>query len=311
MKCNSGCFEKELGSNFRGNIRRKELLSRHTSFKIGGPAFLFAEPRDTSDLKLLLKLAKRYNINILVIGMGSNILAADKGVANLVIKLNARCFKQLRRTGKIIEAGSGSLLSQIINFAQKNGLSGLEFLSGIPGTAGGALVMNAGITESATGRRTQNKSISQIVEKITVMDYNGRIKDINNKQAGFGYRQTGLGRYIILSVSLNLEKAAAEEIKRKIRKYVGCRKTGIDYSFPSAGCIFKNPVGYSAGRLIDLCGLKGKKVNSACISLRHGNFILNTGGAKAKDVISLMGLIKKTVKNKFNLTLQPEIKIWN
>lgn len=311
MKGNSGCFDKELNSGFRGNMLRKELLSGHTSFKIGGPASFFAEPRDIFDLKLLLKLAKRYNMNILVIGAGSNILAADKGIAKLVIKLNARYFKRLRRSCEVIEAGAGRMLSQTLNFAQENGLSGLEFLSGIPGTVGGALVMNAGITESGPDSRKQDRNISEVVEKITVIDYNGKLKDIDNKQADFRYRQTDLGRYIVLKAVLNLKKSSAAAVKRRMHQYLVCRKAGLDYTFPSAGCIFKNPKGYSAGRLIDLCGLKGKKANRACVSSKHANFILNTGGAKAKDVISLMRLIKNAVKDKFNLTLQPEIRIWS
>lgn len=312
--------------DLKGKVRLKELLKNHTTFKIGGPVKFFIEPRDINDLKLLLNLvnpalstAKRNckirkggvkiylpagrqgKMPLLVIGAGSNILINDKGVDGVVLRLNSPYFKRVSFRNNCLDVGSGARLSQVVLSAQKRGLSGAEFLVGIPGTVGGALVMNAGVS---------GKSIGDLVENVTVMDYNGSIKILNKKDIKFGYRVSSLSKYIILSARIKLVKADKEEIRGRVKRYLGYRKITQGLSLPNAGCIFKNPQGYSAGRLIDLCGLKGKRIKDACVSERHANFILNLGRAKSEDVIGLMKLIQREVKNKFNINLKPEIKIW-
>lgn len=285
----------------KGKVRRRELLSRHTTFKIGGPAEFFIEPRDIADLKLLLVLAKRYKIPLSVIGSGSNILPSDRGLKGAVIRLSSPVFKTLTFKANYCEVGAGVLLAQLLRSCQKRGLSGLEFLAGIPGTVAGALAMNAG---------AQGKNISDALFYVKVIDKKGTIKILSRKEAGFGYRTCGLTGYIIISALLKLTRKQKDGISRKIRQYLVYRKLTQDYTHPSAGCIFKNPPGYTAGKLIDLCGLKGKKIGRACVSRKHANFILNTGRANARDVLRLMDCIRKKVKKDFRVSLKPEIRIW-
>ncbi len=287
--------------NLKGNVRRKEPLSRHTSFKIGGPAEFFIEPKDITDLKLLLDLAKRYKIPLSVIGAGSNILVSDRGRKGIVFRLASPVFKTINFKGDYCEAGAGVLLGQLLRVCQKRGLSGLEFLVGIPGTVAGAVAMNAG---------AQGKSISDVLMYVKVMDKNGTIKILSRKKARFGYRTSGLARYIIISAFIELAHNQKENIGKRVKQYLAYRKLAQDYTHPSAGCVFKNPQGYSAGKLIDLCGLKGKRVGQASVSRKHANFILNTGGARAGDVLKLMACIRKKVKQTFRVNLAPEIKIW-
>lgn len=275
--------------------------SEHTTFKIGGPAKFFIEPKDSAELRLTLSYARKYKVPLFVIGAGSNILISDKGVAGIVLRLRSPYFRKLIFNGEHLEAGSGVMLNQLLNATQKQGLSGLEFLAGIPGTVGGALIMNAGIP---------GETIGDLVEEVRVMDYNGNIKLLKKGALKFDYRTSNLSKYIILNAGLNLLKKDKQDVKDRIAKYMNYRKMRQDISKPSAGCIFKNPKGTSAGRLIDLCGLKGKRIGGACISKRHGNFILNQDKATAGDVLKLMNLIIRSVKHKFNITLQPEIKIW-
>jgi UDP-N-acetylmuramate dehydrogenase len=287
--------------NLKGNVRRKEPLSRHTSFKIGGPAEFFIEPRDIADLKLLLDLVKRYKISVSAIGSGSNILANDRGRKGVVFRLASPVFKTMSFKGGYCEAGAGVLLGQLLRGCQRRGLSGLEFLTGIPGTVAGAVAMNAG---------AQGKSISDVLIYVNVMDKNGTIKILSRKEVRFGYRTSGLTRYIIISALFELTRNQKENINKRIKQYSAYRKLTQDYTHPSAGCVFKNPQGYSAGKLIDLCGLKGKRVGGASVSRKHANFILNTGGARAGDVLKLMACIRKKVKKTHQVNLVPEIKIW-
>jgi UDP-N-acetylmuramate dehydrogenase len=288
--------------SLRGRVLSREPLKAHTSFKIGGPARFFIQPRDTADLKLLITLLKRDKIPVLIIGAGSNVLADDKGVRSVVVSLSSPFFQQIFFMRNIVSAGSGLLLSRLVSQACLRGLSGIEFLAGIPGTLGGALVMNAG---------AWGGNIGELVQDIRVMDYKGRFKVLSQKDAEFSYRESALGKYIILAARLKLRCARRAAVRKRIEENLSRRRQTQDTSLPSAGCIFKNPAGESAGKLIELCGLKGKAVGGARVSLKHANFILNSAGAKATDVLNLMGLIRREVKNKFKVNLEPEIKIWN
>lgn len=287
--------------NLKGKIILEEPLKRHTTFKIGGPARFFIEPYNIADLKLLLTSTKKYKIPILVIGQGSNLLISDKGVKGIVLQLNSAFFRRIFIKRNCLEAGSGVSLRQLIKLAEEHSLSGVEFLAGIPGTVGGALAMNAG---------AWCRNIGDLVQKVAVMDYNGNIKILSKKDIKFEYRKSSLRKFIILSACIKLAKKNKEEIRDSIRKYLEYRRNTQDASLPNAGCVFKNPHRESAGRLIDLCGLKGKRIGGASVSLRHANFILNQKCALARDVIKLIALIKKRVKHKFNINLEPEIKIW-
>ena len=300
----------KIFNGIKGKVKFLEPLNNHTTFRIGGPARFFIEPKDTNDLKLLLNLVKRHKMPFLLIGRGSNILINDKVLNAVVARLNASYFKRVSFKNGSLEIGSGVLLNRLVLFAKEHGLSGAEFLAGIPGTVGGALAMNAGVSEKNKNQKIITKNIADLVETATVMDYSGNVKILNKKDISFSYRRSSLSRYIILSGGIKLIKRDKKQIDNKINAYLKNRRLTQDLSHPSAGCIFKNPAGYSAGRLIDLCGLKGMKIGDACVSQRHANFILNLGDANAGDVLKLMDLIKKRVRGRFSLKLEPEIKIW-
>jgi UDP-N-acetylmuramate dehydrogenase len=288
--------------DLKDKVKSGEPLKDKTTFKIGGRAKFFCQPRSIADLKLLVMAAKKYRIPLFIIGAGSNILVNDKGVDGLVIGLNSAYFKRISFRDNFLNAGCGLSLRQLIQLAKERSLAGLEFLAGIPGTVGGALAMNAG----AWGR-----SIGELVEKATVMDYNGDIEVLTKKQMKFSYRNSSLQKYIILNIYLKLKKKNKRIINEKITGYLAQRRNSQDNSLPNAGCIFKNPSErISAGRLIDLCGLKGRNIGDAFISLRHANFVLNKGNARARDVLKLMELAKREVRKKYRINLEPEIKIW-
>lgn len=295
-------FEGDFFDGIKGVIKKNVPLKNYTTFKIGGPAKYFVEPEDWEDLKLLLESAKKNKIPALIIGAGSNLLVSDKGIDGLVIKLDSANFKKTFFDNNILKAASGCLLGQVIKDSQKRCLSDMEFLTGIPGTVGGALVMNAGIS---------GKNIGDLVEDVTIMDYNGNIKTLTRSKMKFDYRGSGLSKYIVLNASFRLSKNRQAEIQSVIRNYQTIRKDKQELSLPSAGCVFKNPHAMEpAGRLIDLCGLKGRRIGDACVSEKHANFIVNMGHARASDVSMLMELVKEKVKNKFRIILKPEIKIW-
>lgn len=286
----------------KGRISFNAPLKKYAFFKAGGPAKIFIEPEDIGDLKRAVRLLKKERTPFLVLGRGSNILVSDKGVNKAVFRLSAPAFTEIKQDGVFIEAGAGVLLSKIILFSQTSGLSAAEFLAGIPGTLGGALSMNAG---------AWGKCIGDLVEEVNVMDSRGKIKKLKKEEIKFGYRHSGLSKYVILSGRLKLARKNKAGIASRIKKYISERKDKQDLSYPSLGSTFKNPDGYpAAGRLIDLCGIKGRRIGGACISNKHANFILNLKNAKSADVLKLMDLMKHEVKNKFGITLKPEIKIW-
>jgi len=288
--------------SLKGKIRFDEPLKNHTTFKIGGPAKIFIEPHDLKDLSIAVALAKKQRIPVFLLGAGSNILASDSGVNGVVLKLSQPYFNKIIIKNNLIEAGSGVPLSKLIKCATSRALSGVEFLAGIPGSLGGALAMNAG---------AWGKEIGNIVARARVVDYRGKIKTLTAKEINFTYRRSSLDKFIILSCTVKLVKKDKKVIKENLQKYLKARLGSQERSFPNAGCVFKNPsLAHPAGRLIDLCSLKEKRIGQACISGKHANFILNLGGANSADVLSLMKLAKGRVKRKFNINLQPEIKIW-
>lgn len=282
-------------------IRNKVSLSAYTSFKIGGPAKYFFEPKSLGQLRLVLAAAKKSGIKVFILGSGSNILVDDPGLNGLVIKLGAEFFKKLYHEGNDIIAGSGLKLSKLILFAKEKALSGLEFFSGIPGTLGGSIIGNAG---------AQERSIGGLVKEIQVLDYSGNLKLLKGQKLKFGYRKSNLDKYIIISVKLKLRPLDKNIIAARIKEYLLWRNKTQNNNLPNAGCIFKNPPGNFAGRLIDLAGLKGRTKGAAAISNLHANFILNTKNAKSSDVLYLMDLMRKKVKKEFGISLEPEIKIW-
>ena len=290
-------WQKDLKREVKFGI----ALKGKTTFAIGGKAEIFAQPQDLGNLKSLVVMAKKRKVPIFILGAGSNILVSDKGVKGIVLKLNSPDFKKVSFKGNRAWAGSGVALPRLIQEARQSSLSGLEFLAGIPGSVGGALIMNAG---------AWGKSIGDLIEEVQVMDYNGKIRTLKRSGIKFSYRASNLDKYIILGAAFRLSKINKKNISRNLKNFLAKRRLTQDNTLPSAGCIFKNPASNSAGRLIDACGLKGRRAGGAVISERHANFILNKNNASSSDVLSLMDLARKEVKRKFNITLKPEIRLW-
>jgi len=276
------------------------LLAPYTTFKIGGAVKCFCETRDSEEIIAVITMAKKKNLPFFILGGGSNVLVSDKGFDGLVIRIQNPKSKIQNST---IYADAGVLLSNLVADSIKTGLTGLEWAAGIPGTIGGAIRGNAGAFSG---------SMAEIVKTIKVFDVKSqKIKTLKNTDFKFGYRDSIFKKnknLIILSVELELKKGDKEKSKKLIKEYLRKRQATQPLEFMSAGCIFKNPVGQSAGYLIEQCGLKGKKINGAMISEKHANFIINAGGAKAKDVINLINLCKEKVKEKFGIELQEEIE---
>jgi len=282
-------------------IKTKINLAGYTSFKIGGPAEYFFEPRNLKELQQVLIAAREAKERVFILGGGSNILVSQAGLAGLVIRLASKDFRKISCLGSQIVAGSGLKLGALILFSKQKNLSGLEFLTGIPGTLGGCLLGNAG---------AWGKAIGELVSQLGVLDYSGKLKILKNKQLKFAYRKSNLNKYIIIWAKFKLQAAQKKVIASKMNEFLLRRRQAQGNNLPNAGCVFKNPACGSAGRLIDICGLKGKSSGKAVISKRHANFILNTGNAKSRDVLLLMDLMQKKVKERFRIKLEPEIKIW-
>ncbi len=276
------------------------LLKNYTTFKIGGPAKYFYVAKTGEDLINAIKLAKKYNLPFFILGGGSNLLVSDKGFGGLVIKVGSR---ESEVRGSRIYAGAGIPLASAVSEAVKNSLTGFEWASGIPGTVGGAIVGNAG----AFG-----KSMGNIVKEIETFDSKTlKRKKLKNKDCKFSYRDSVFKQkrnLVILSATFQLRKSNKKEIQKRMREHLNYRKGKQPLNFPSAGSVFVNPKGFSAGELIEKCGLKGKKIGKVKISEKHANYILNLGNGKAKDVMELIKLTKKKVKNKFKVGLKEEIQ---
>jgi len=319
-------------------IKRNVSLKSYTTFKIGGPAKYFFEAKGKEDLIEAILVAKSKKLPFFILGGGSNILVSDKGYKGLIIKIKNQKskIKNTNQKSKIIETESDALLSQIVALALKNSLTGLEWAIGIPGTIGGAIYGNAGAFK---------KSMKNIVREVEVFDAKELgIKNYKLRDCQFGYRNSLFKKnphLIILSVTLQLKKGNKLEIEKRIKEYLNYRKEKQPLNLPSVGSIFKNSKNFSAGelgeedkssslstelpkeakvrkrtkfscdfaaaRLIEECGLKGKRIGNVKISEKHANFIVNLGGGKAEDVKKLINLVKKKVKNRFKINLEEEI----
>ncbi len=277
------------------NIKENEPLKNHCTFRIGGPARYFVVVKNIDEIKEAIEFAKEKNLPYLVIGSASNILFRDEGYNGVAIKIRSTKFEI--RNNKIV-ADAGVLLSQVVNSATENSLSGLEWAIGIPGTIAGAVVDNAG----AFG-----KNIGECVKKVKTLD-----REYNGEECGFEYRGSRFkkaeSREVILEVELELKPDDKEKIKKTIKNNIAQRKNRIP-CLPSAGCIFKNikEKNISVGTLIEQCGLKRMKIGDAQISEIHANIIVNLGKATAEDVLGLIKLCKEKVREKFNLDLKEEI----
>ena len=289
-----------------GGLKAKVLvgepLTKHTTIKVGPKAGLWIEPLDKEDLMALIKKARSLKKEYFILGLGSKVLFKKKSIP-LVIHLGSDNFKRCALEGNDIIASAGVALNKLLAFAYENGLGGLEFLNGIPATVGGALMLNAGVSWPV------RLEIGTFVYEAEVMDKLGRIKTLSQEELKFEYRRSNLKSQVILGARFRLFKKRKKNIRIKMEKFRDYRKATQDLGYPSAGCVFKNCDGQASGRLIDLCGLKGRRIGGAQISARHANFIINLGKADAKDILSLMKLAQRKVRAKFGITLEPEIRI--
>jgi len=284
-------------------IKPNEPLANHTTFKIGGKAALFAEPENLCEVKELVGQAREKSQPFFILGAGSNILVRDEGFDGIVI--STRRFNRISRTGRYVLAESGVFVSQILKFGVKYNLAGLEFLTGIPWSLGGVLLMNAGV------RAPKEQSVSQVVAGIKVLDANLEEVELIAAEASFSYRSSGLSRFPFI-VSARLETKPVErndEINKKINAHISGRSSSQPRGYPSAGSIFKNPIGDAAGRLIESAGCKGWRQGGAVVSDKHANFILNIDHATASDALGLIEKIREAIYDKFSVNLELEIKI--
>ncbi|MBR0039069.1 MAG: UDP-N-acetylmuramate dehydrogenase [Lachnospiraceae bacterium] len=283
-------------------IYKKELLKNFTSFKIGGEADIIAEPKDIKELVELIKFLRNKGIIFYILGNGTNVLVSDKGIRGCVVHLGKNLSK-IKVNGTKIEAEPGALLSEIAQIALKNKLQGFEQLSGIPGSIGGAVAMNAG---------AYDKEIKDVVTSVNAINENGRVVKLNKDALDFSYRRSSIieKKYIVTSVTINLVAGNKDEIKANMEKYAELRRNKQPLEWPSAGSTFKRPEGKYAALLIKDSNLMGESVGDAEVSTKHAGFIINKGNAKANDVYKLMNIIKNDVKTYFNVDLEPEVKLW-
>lgn len=290
---------ERLSRGFSGRLRLNEPLARHTTFRIGGPAALFAECDTLTSLTSLLAALEEEGVEWTVLGRGSNILASDAGYDGAVILLGQE-FRHHSLDGTLLKAGAGMALAAIVQESFGRGLTGLEFAVGIPGTLGGAVRMNAG---------TRDEWIGSLVECLTVYRPGSGLMSVRGGDVAWGYRATGIPKSdVILEACLRLEPGDEWTIRQRMEALLTRRKKSQPLSLPNAGSIFVNPEGYSAGRLIEESGLKGRRVGGAEISEVHANFIVNRGGASAADVIELIREVTHTVEEAHGIELRPEIR---
>ena len=283
------------------DILTKEYMKNHTSFKIGGSADFLVTPRTVDQIQNLIKTLKKENIPVFIMGNGSNLLVSDKGIRGVVIKLSKN-FSSFSISGDEVTAQSGILLSTLSKSIVNESLSGFEFASGIPGTIGGAVTMNAGAYDS---------EMKNIVEEVVAMDMDGNIRTFTNQEMNFRYRKSRVTdeTLVVLEAKLKLEKANIEDIKAKIDDFTVRRTTKQPLTAYSAGSTFKRPEGYFAGKLIEDAGLKGIIMRNAAVSSLHSGFVINTGDATCENILELIEFIKLTVFSKFGVMLEEEVRV--
>lgn len=285
------------------NLYYDEPMAKHTSFKIGGPADVFIKVDNIEELKETVDLSKKNQIPLTIIGNGSNLLVTDKGIRGITAKLNLKGIEIKNENNKqIIKVDAGVPVGLLAQKLLKEEITGFEELSGIPGTIGGAVIMNAG---------AHGKELKDILKKVTAMDYNGNIHEFTNEECLFSYRNSRFQKekYIILQATLELEKGNSTEIKEKMDEYMQFRKEKQPIEYPNAGSTFKRGKDFVTAKLIDEAGLKGYKVGGAQVSEKHAGFIVNVDNATAKDVIELTDYIKEKIEEKFGKKINLEIQI--
>ena len=282
-------------------LKLQEMLKEHTTFRVGGAADYFIQPKSAEELRAALEILHRYEIPVLVIGNGSNLLVRDKGIRGAVIQIYNR-MADITVAEDTIYAKGGALLSAVAARAAEHSLTGLEFASGIPGSIGGAVVMNAG---------AYGGEMKDVLVSVEVLTQELEIKTIPVAELDLGYRHSIIPEkgYIVLGATLRLKEGNAAEIRGRMAELAEQRRAKQPLQYPSAGSTFKRPEGYFAGKLVQDAGLKGKTIGGAQVSEKHSGFLINIGGATAQDILDLIAFCQKEVKEQFGVTLETEVKI--
>lgn len=293
-------YEKFTSILDKEHVLVQEPMKVHTTFRIGGPADYFLMPENRAQLQEILVFCKQEELPYFILGNGSNLLVSDDGYRGVIIQLYKN-FAEIQVEGTEIRATAGALLSTIASAAKNASLTGFEFAGGIPGTLGGACVMNAG---------AYGGEMKDVLKEVTVMTKDGEIITLPAEKLELGYRTSVIktADYIVLEAVLSLKEGDQEAIKARMKELTEQRTSKQPLEYPSAGSTFKRPEGYFAGKLIMDAGLRGYQVGGAQVAEKHCGFVINAGGATAKDVISLMEDVKNKVKETFGVTLEPEVK---
>ena len=298
-------MKKEIREKFcellgKDKVLFEEPMSSHTTFRIGGPAEVFLMPESYEQIRSALALCREEGVPYFVLGNGSNLLVSDSGYRGVIIQMD-RNMGDIELKGTEIRACAGALLSSVAAAARKASLTGFEFAGGIPGTLGGAVVMNAG---------AYGGEMKDVLREVTVMTKEGDIRVIPSDRLELGYRTSIIKKtgYLVLEAVISLEKGDPQAIQEKTKELASKRTEKQPLDYPSAGSTFKRPEGYFAGKLIMDSGLRGFRVGGAQVSEKHCGFVINTGGATAKDVKELMDHVIRTVKENYNITLETEVK---
>lgn len=293
---------EELKQSMIGTVKENEPMANHTTIKIGGPAELFVEPTTVENLEKTMQIIQKHQAQWIAIGRGSNLLVSDQGISGVVIKLGAGLDK-VEIDGTTLAVGGGHSLVSLATSISRKGLSGLEFASGIPGSVGGAVFMNAG---------AHGSDISKILEKALVLFEDGKLEWVSNEEMEFSYRTSVLQKKrpgVVVEAVFSLKEGNKESIFGEMQKNKDYRKETQPWNFPCAGSIFRNPLPNYAGKLIEVAGLKGYQIGGAKISEMHGNFIVNTGNAKAEDVLQLIQHVKDTIYDLYEVKMETEVEI--
>lgn len=294
-------YDKVVDIVGEGNVHTDEPMSRHTTFRIGGSADYFVKPGNADEVAAVIAVCREYNIPYFILGNGSNLLVSDDGYRGMIINIMDN-MDSVTVDGRIITAQAGAMLVRVSVMARDNALTGLEFASGIPGTIGGAVYMNAG----AYGGEMKN-----VVKTVRAIDEYGRIYELDSEKMDFSYRHSIVEerKLIVLEVTLELERGSREAIDDRMKELAEARRSKQPLEYPSAGSTFKRPEGYFAGKLIMDAGLRGYSVGGAQVAEKHCGFVINKGGATASDVVELIRDVQHDVDDKFGVTLEPEVKM--
>ncbi|EHP47451.1 MAG: UDP-N-acetylmuramate dehydrogenase [Clostridium perfringens] len=294
-------FYKLLGELYNEeDITVDSPMSEHIYFRVGGPADILVTPVNEEQVVNTLKLCREYNVPYFILGNGSNILVKDGGISGVVIKFNK--LNKITTEGNCVTAQSGALLKDVSKAALENNLRGFEFACGIPGSIGGAVFMNAGAYDG---------EMAHVIKSARVIDENCNIKNLTKEELELGYRSSIVMKkgYVVIEATVELESGEYASIKDKIDDLTNRRESKQPLEYPSAGSTFKRPEGYFAGKLIQDSGLKGFSIGGAAVSEKHSGFVINKGGATAKDVLDVIAHVQKTVKENFDVELHTEVRI--